>query len=71
MVYPEGIDLTIEQLTKLAKDVQSKIGELSFKAPVEGANIITYNGYMGDTAAWEFAKAASENSGGLFVILAT
>jgi Ca2+-binding RTX toxin-like protein len=59
-----GADLTPDQLIKLANDVQGQVKNLPFKAPVEGANIVPYNGNFGNAQAWKIAKGASESSGG-------
>ncbi|PYG83915.1 hypothetical protein LY28_03763, partial [Ruminiclostridium sufflavum DSM 19573] len=60
----EGKTLTHEQTAKLAVDVQNKIGQLSFEAPTKGANIIPYSGQIGDTYAYQLAKASSQSSSG-------
>ncbi|MEK5492547.1 calcium-binding protein [Paenibacillus sp. FSL R7-0297] len=60
---PENAELTRAQKVQLAQDIQASVGKISFKVP-EGGNIIPYNGWIGDTPAWQIADAVSNSSGG-------
>lgn len=66
----EDIRLTEEQLQNFAKDIQTKIGELSFKSAASpNANIIPFSGMIGDTPAWKIAKDKAKNSAGKLIFI--
>ncbi|MEC1641053.1 calcium-binding protein, partial [Schinkia azotoformans] len=65
----DNIELTPQQELQFAKDLQTKIGDLSFKAPTDGATITPYNGSIGNEPAWRIAQATSQSSGGKLIYI--
>jgi hypothetical protein len=67
---PEGTQLSSQQQLQFATDLEAKLAEISVKSPIApDANIIPYNGMIGNDSAWQVAEATSNSSNGKLIYI--